>query len=111
MSTLEEAFLWKKPNVSNFRIFGSSVYYHVSEEARKNLELTTKLGIFVGYIDTPHNHRVYLSSLKMKVVRRDVNFDEDKAMGVLLRGRFSCSLIKSFWLQRKNLRKLWGSHK
>jgi len=60
MSTPDEAFSRKKPYVSHFRIFGSSFYYHVSKEARKNLEPTSELGIFVGYIDIPHNYRVYL---------------------------------------------------
>jgi len=38
------------------------------------------LGIFVGYIDTPHNYQVYLPSHNMKVVRGDVKFDEEKDM-------------------------------
>ena len=46
----------------------------------KNLELTTELGIFVEYTDTPHNYQVYFPSLEMIVVRRDVKFDEEKAM-------------------------------
>lgn len=28
-----------------------------------------------------------------------------------MRGSFSCSLSKNFWLQRKNLMKLWSNHK
>ena len=30
------------------------------KDARKKLELTTEVGIFVGYTDTPQNYRVYL---------------------------------------------------
>jgi len=56
VSALEESFSGNKLNVSHFRIFSSSVYYHVTEDARKKLESTTKLGIFVGYTDTPHNY-------------------------------------------------------
>ena len=66
--------------MSHFKILGSSIYFHVSKGARKKLEPTTKLGIFVGYTDTPHNYRVYFPSLRMKVVKRDVKFDEEKAM-------------------------------
>lgn len=80
MSTPEEAFSGKKPNVALFRIFGSSVYYHVTKDAWKKLEPTTELGIFVGYTNTPHNYWVYLSSNRIIVVRRDVKFDEEKAM-------------------------------
>jgi len=66
--------------VAHFRIFGSLVHYHVTKDARKKLEPTTKLDIFVGYTDTPHNYRAYLPSHRMKVVIRDVNFNEEKAM-------------------------------
>ena len=65
--------------MSHFKIFGSSVYFHVTKYARKNLEPTTELGIFLGYTDTPHNYWVYFPAHMMKVVRRDVKFDEDKA--------------------------------
>ena len=80
MSTPEKDFSGKKPNVAHFRIFCSSVYYHVTKEARKNLEPIVELGIFVGYTDTPHKNQVYLPSHKMTVVHRDVKFNEEKAM-------------------------------
>ena len=38
------------------------------------------MGIFVGYTDTPHNNHVYFPSLRITVVKRDIKFDEDKAM-------------------------------
>ena len=41
MSTPEEAFSCKKPDVSYFKIFGSSVYCHVTKYSRKKLEATT----------------------------------------------------------------------
>ena len=55
MKKPEEAFSDKRPDVGHFRIFGSSVYYHVTKYAQKKLEPTTELGILVGYTDTPHN--------------------------------------------------------
>jgi hypothetical protein len=48
MSTLEEAFTGKKPNVSHFKIFCSSIYVHVTKNARKKLDPTAEVGIFVG---------------------------------------------------------------
>ena len=66
--------------MSHFRILGSSVYFHVTKDARKNIELIVELGIFVGYTDIPQNYRVYFPSHRMIVVRRDVKFDEEKAM-------------------------------
>jgi transposase InsO family protein len=35
MSTPEEAFIGKKPDVSYFKIFGSSVYFHVTKDAKE----------------------------------------------------------------------------
>jgi hypothetical protein len=84
MSTLEEAFAGKKPNVSHFKIFGSSVYVHVTKDSRKKLEPTAEVGMFVGYTKTPHNYRVYFSNSKMTVMRRDIKFDEGKAMRLSL---------------------------
>ena len=49
MSTPKEDFTGKKPDVSHFNIFGSYVYVHVTKDNKKKLELTTEVGIFVGY--------------------------------------------------------------
>ena len=68
MSTLEEAFTGKKPNISHLNIFCSSVYIHVTKDATKKLEPTSKFRIFVGYIETPHNYRVYLPNSRMNVM-------------------------------------------
>jgi len=84
MKTLEEAYSSKRSDVGHFKIFGSLVYFHVTKDARKKLEPTTELGIFVGYTDTPHNYRVYMQTSRMTVVCRDVKFDEEKAMRVSL---------------------------
>jgi len=56
----------------------------VTKYARKKLEPTAELRIFVGYTDTPHNYRVYMLTNLMTVVRRDIKFDEEKAMPVSL---------------------------
>ena len=80
MKTPEEAFSGTRLNVGHFKIFGSSVYFHVTKDAWKNLELTTELGILAGYTDTPHNYQVYLPTSRRTVVRRDLKFDEQKAM-------------------------------
>jgi len=56
----------------------------VTKDARKKLDTTTKLGILVGYTDTPHNYRLYLPSTQRTVACRDLKFDEQKAMQVSL---------------------------
>ena len=68
MSTPEEDFTSKKPNISHLKIFGSSVYIHVMKDAKKKLESTTEVGIFVGYIETPHKYHVYFPDSRMTVV-------------------------------------------
>ena len=80
MSTSEEAYSSKKLDLSHLRIFGANVYMHVTKDARKKLEPTAKVAIFVRYTDTPHNYRVYLSDSGKTVVRRDIKFQEEKAM-------------------------------
>ena len=80
MCTPKEVFSSKKADVAHFRIFGSSIYFHVAKDARKKLEPIAKLGIFLGYTNTLHNYRVYLPSHMMIVVHRDLKFDEEKAM-------------------------------
>jgi hypothetical protein len=84
MSTPEEAFTGKKPDVSHFKIFGSSIYVHVTKNTRKKLELTSEVGIFVGYIETPHNYHVYFPNSKMIVMQRDIKFYEGKSMRLSL---------------------------
>jgi hypothetical protein len=57
---------------------------HVNKHARKKLEPIVEVGIFVGYTETPHNYRVYFPNSKMIVMRRDIKFDEGKAMRLSL---------------------------
>jgi hypothetical protein len=56
----------------------------VNKDARKKLEPTAEVGIFLGYTETPHNYCVYLSNSKMTFMRRDIKFDEGKAMRLSL---------------------------
>ena len=84
MSTPEEAFTGKKPDISHLNIFGSLSYIHVTKDARKKLEPTAEVGIFVGYTETPHNYRVYFPDSQMTVVQRDIKFNEVKAMKLSL---------------------------
>ena len=84
MSTPKEYFTGKKRDISHLKIFGSLVYIHVMKDARKKLELTVEVGIFVGYTETPHNYRVYFPDSRMTVVQRDIKFHEEKAMKLSL---------------------------
>ena len=68
MSTPEEAFTCKKPDISHLKIFGSPVYIHVTKDARKKLEPNVEVGIFVGYTKIPHNYCVYFTNSQMTVM-------------------------------------------
>lgn len=80
MITREEAFSERKSNVSYFRIFGGFIYCNISKQYKKKLELAAELVVFVFDRQTPHNYSVYLPSLRMIAVGRDVKFNEDKLM-------------------------------
>ena len=56
----------------------------MTKDARKKLKPTIEIGIFLGYTDTPHKYRVYFLANGMTVVRRDVKFDEEKAIQFFL---------------------------
>ena len=77
--TLEESFTSKKPEVSHFSIFGCLTYSHVPSEKRTKFEPTAERGIFVGYDETSNAFRIYLSSKRKVVVRRELRFEEERA--------------------------------
>ena len=101
MNTPEEAFSGKRPDVGHFKIFGSLVYFHVTKDARKKLEPTTELGILVGYTDTPHNYWVYLPTNQRTAVRRDLKFDEQKAMRVPLEREFQLQAVEELLVPKE----------
>ena len=56
----------------------------MTKDARKKLEPTAEVGIFVGYTKTPHNYCVYFPDSRMTVMRRDIKFHKEKAMKLSL---------------------------
>ena len=56
----------------------------MTKDTRKKLELTAEVGIFLGYTETPHNYCVYFPDSHMTMVRRDIKFNEVKAMKLSL---------------------------
>ena len=56
----------------------------MTKDAKKKLEPTIEVGIFLGYTDTPHNYHVYFPDSRKTVVQRDIKFQEEKAMKCLL---------------------------
>jgi hypothetical protein len=78
--TPEEVFKGRRPEIGHFRIFRCLVYCHVPLEKRRKLEATAEKGIFVGYNKNSKAYIVYIPSLRKTVVRRDVRFEEDRAL-------------------------------
>jgi hypothetical protein len=78
--TPEEVFTGKRPEIGHLRIFRCLVYCHVPLERRTKLEAIAEKGICVGYNKNSKAYRVYIPSLRKTVVRRDVRFEEDRAL-------------------------------
>jgi len=83
MSTPEEAYSGKRPDISHLRIFGSPVYMHVMKDAKKKLELTTEVGkaMKCSLEREPHLH-VDEELLVPKDELQDVDQPQDEVHGV-----------------------------
>jgi hypothetical protein len=78
--THEEAFMGKKPYIIHLRIFGCVFYCHIPTEKRTKLDPTTKKRILVGYNETSKSYRIYIPSTRKTVVRRNIKFEEERAL-------------------------------
>ncbi|CAM8961497.1 unnamed protein product [Rhodiola kirilowii] len=68
-----EVWSGKPANYSLLRVFGCTIYYHVSEG---KLEPRAKKGIFVGFGDGVKGYRIWSSSEKRVILSKSVIFDE-----------------------------------
>ena len=78
--TPEEVFTSTRPDVSHIRIFGNVCYCHVHADNRKKSDHSGEKGLLVGYNDISKEYRVYIPARRRVIVRRDVQFDEDRAL-------------------------------
>lgn len=78
--TSEKIYTGKKPEVGQIKIFGCLAYSHVPEEKRMKLEPTAERVILMGYNETSRAYRIYLPAQRKIVLRRDVTFEEEKAL-------------------------------
>ncbi|CAM8929401.1 unnamed protein product [Rhodiola kirilowii] len=72
-----EVWSGKPADYSLLRVFGCTVYYHVSEG---KLEPRAKKGIFVGFGDGVKGYRIWSSSEKRVILSRSVIFDENSIL-------------------------------
>eukprot|EP00253_Pinus_taeda_P021914 PITA_21914 len=62
---------------------------------------TEELRIFVGYTDTPQNYWVYFPTSRSTVVRRDLKFDEQKAMRVSLERELQLQAVEELLVPKE----------
>ena len=72
-----ELFHGCKPDVSDLRVFGCTVYVHVPKEKRNKLDPVNRKGVLVGYgrLTGTKGYRVLLDNNRVELAR-DVVFDE-----------------------------------
>jgi hypothetical protein len=71
-----QLFTGTKPNISHFRIFGSTAYIHIQK--RNKLEPKSKALILVGYDEQTKAYRTLDYDRRKIIISRDVVFDETK---------------------------------
>ena len=58
--TPKEAFIGVEPDINHMRIFGCSVYIHISKEKISKIEHSGKNRTFVGYSETSKAYYIYI---------------------------------------------------
>ena len=74
----EEAWSGTKTSVSHLRIFGYVAFAHIPDELKRNIDKKSEHCIFTGYSEQHKEYKLYNPVTKKLVVRKDVNFIEDK---------------------------------
>ena len=71
-----ESWFERKPDVSHFRIFGSTAFVHIPSQLRRKLDPTSRRAIFVGYGPSDKLFRVYDPHKRNIETVRDIKFQE-----------------------------------
>ena len=71
------AWFGHKPNVSNFKIFGSRAWDRIPSKKRKALQPQRKERIMFGYGEDRKGYKLFDSSTLKTFVERSVQFDEE----------------------------------
>ena len=72
-----EAWFGQKPNVSNFRIFGTKAWARIPSEKRKALQPQIKECLMVGYSEDNKGHKIFENSTCKTFIERIVKFEEE----------------------------------
>jgi len=71
-----QKYMRKRPNVRNFKGFGSICCVHVPKKERKKSKSKTRACLFLRYNDFIKTCRVYEVEMRKILITRDVVFDE-----------------------------------
>ena len=74
--TLEEKWNGRKPDISNFKVFGSECWVHISDEKRKKIDPKSPKCIFIGYSEDSKAYRLFDPATQGVIISRDVQFHE-----------------------------------
>ena len=76
-NTLYEAWFRHKPNLSNFRIFGTRAWAQISSKKRKDLHPQSKECTIVGYGENKKVYKIFETSTLKIFVEINVQFEEE----------------------------------
>ena len=85
--TPHECFYGKKPDVSNFKVFGCTAYTHISKEQRRKWDVKSEKCIFIGYSIHSKGYRLWDPKAKRIHISRDVIFFEQDFDGRITRSK------------------------
>lgn len=77
LKTPNELFDGKKPDLSNLKIFGSTVMVHIPKENRRKWDKKAQKLVFVGYDEHTKGYRCMNRNTNKLVISRDVKFIEN----------------------------------
>lgn len=69
-------WIGKKLDLAHLKTFGCVVYAQLAKEQRGKLDSTSTRGVFVGYMPTSRQYRVYNPETKIVERYSTVHFDE-----------------------------------
>jgi hypothetical protein len=75
-STPYEAWFYRKPNVSHFKIFGSTCFVYIPSQQRQKLDGKPIRRVFIGYSEESKAYRCHDPLTNRLCVSRDMIFDE-----------------------------------
>ena len=71
-----EAYFGHKPDVSNFKVFGSTAWARIPLDKRKALQPQSIECVFIGYLEESKGYKLLNIRTKQIFIERSVHFEE-----------------------------------